>query len=156
RGLDLARRSDGAVLGEASHALLRRSVRILSADWVVPVEGPPIEQGAVAIGDDGLISAVGPTAELGEGEHFDDAVILPGFVNAHSHIEYAAYNGFGDGLPFPPWIGLHVTRKRKLDGDEMLAIARLGALECLRSGITTIGDASFSGAAATACAELGL
>jgi cytosine/adenosine deaminase-related metal-dependent hydrolase len=131
-------------------------VRVLSADWVVPVEGPPIEHGAVAIGDDGRITAVGPAEELGDGDRFDEAVILPGFVNAHSHIEYAAYAGFGDGLPFPPWIGLHVARKRKLDGEDMLAIARLGALECLRSGITTIGDASFSGAAATACAELGL
>ena len=35
----------------------------------------------------------------------------------------------------------------------MEAIARLGALECLRSGITTVGDCSFSGAAATACAR---
>ena len=131
-------------------------MRVLSADWVVPVEGPPIEHGAVAVGDDGRINAVGPASELGEGERFADAVIFPGFVNAHSHIEYAAYAGFGDGLPFPPWIGLHVQRKRKLDDAEMEAIARLGALECLRSGITTIGDASFSGAAATACAELGL
>ena len=36
------------------------------------------------------------------------------------------------------------------------AIARLGAFECLRSGVTTVGDASFSGASATACDELGL
>src|SRR4029077_17762816 len=106
--------------------------RILSADWVSPVEGPPIEHGAVAVGDDGRITAVGAADELGRGERFEDAVILPGFVNAHSHIEYAAYAGFGDGLPFPPWIGLHVARKRLLDGEDMLAIARLGALECLR------------------------
>jgi cytosine/adenosine deaminase-related metal-dependent hydrolase len=131
-------------------------VRVLSADWVVPIEGPPIEHGAVAIGDDGRITGVGASAELGEGEHFGDAVILPGFVNAHSHIEYAAYAGFGDGLPFPPWIGLHIRRKSRLDSGEMEAIARLGAAECLRSGITTVGDCSFSGAAATACAELGL
>jgi 5-methylthioadenosine/S-adenosylhomocysteine deaminase len=38
----------------------------------------------------------------------------------------------------------------------MEAIARLGAVECLRSGVTTVGDCSFSGAAATACDELGL
>ena len=38
----------------------------------------------------------------------------------------------------------------------MEAIARLGVFECLRSGITTVGDCSFSGAAATACADLGL
>ena len=131
-------------------------MRLLSADWVVPIEGPPIEHGAVAIGDDGRIIAVGTKDELGEGDHFGDAVILPGFVNSHSHIEYAAYAGFGDGLPFPPWIGLHVQRKSRLDSSEMEAIARLGASECLRSGITTVGDCSFSGAAAGACAELGL
>ena len=131
-------------------------MKILSADWVVPVEGAPIEQGAVAIGDDGRIVAVGPAADLGTGEHFEDSVILPGFVNAHSHIEYAAYAGFGDGLPFPPWIGLHVQRKSRLENGEMEAIARLGAADCLRSGITTVGDCSFSGAAAAACDELGL
>ena len=131
-------------------------MRILSADWIVPVEGAPIEHGAVAIGDDGRIAAIGAATEIGEGERFDDAVILPGFVNAHSHIEYAAYAGFGDGLPFPPWIGLHIQRKSRLENGEMEAIARLGAAECLRSGITTVGDCSFSGVAATACAELGL
>ena len=131
-------------------------MRLLSADWVVPVEGPPIEHGAVAIGDDGRIAAIGAAAELGEGEHFEDAVILPGFVNAHSHIEYANYAGFGDGLPFPPWIGLHQQRKAQLDDGEVLSVARLGAAQCLRSGITTVGDCSFSGVAATACAGLGL
>jgi len=131
-------------------------VRVLSADWVVPVEGPPIEEGAVAIGEDGRIAAVGTSAELGEGERFPESVILPGFVNAHTHLEYAVYAGFGDGLPFGPWIALHVERKGRIDYDEMEAIARLGALECLRSGITTVGDCSFSGAAATACADLGL
>ena len=121
-----------------------------------PSRGPPIAGGAVAIGDDGRIAALGTVSDLGSGEHFDDAVILPGFVNAHSHIEYAAYAGFGDGLPFPPWIGLHVGRKSRLETGEMEAIARLGAAECLRSGITTVGDCSFSGAAATACAAAGL
>jgi cytosine/adenosine deaminase-related metal-dependent hydrolase len=130
-------------------------VRILSADWVVPIEGDPIRNGAVAIEDD-RIAAVGAAADLGEGERFADAVILPGFVNAHSHLEYATYAGFGDGLAFPAWLGLHIERKRNLDFEDMVASARLGALECLRSGITTVGDASFSGAAAVACADLGL
>ena len=128
---------------------------MLSADWVVPVEGPPIRDGAVAI-EDGFIVAVGAAAELGTGERYRDAVILPGFVNAHSHLEYAVYGGFGDGLSFGPWIALHVERKARIELEDMEAIARFGALECLRSGITTVGDCSFSGAAATACAEVGL
>jgi cytosine/adenosine deaminase-related metal-dependent hydrolase len=131
-------------------------MRVLSADWVVPVEGEPIRNGAVAIGDDGRIAAVAPASDLGEGERFEEAVILPGFVNAHSHLEYAVYAGFGDGLSFGPWIGVHVERKNRIGIEEMEAIARVGALECLRSGITMVGDCSFSGASATACAEVGL
>jgi len=130
--------------------------RVLSADWVVPVEGPPIRDGAVSIGDDGRIVRVGPADEVGTGERFPDAVIFPGFVNAHTHLEYTTYAGFGDGLSFGPWIALHVERKARIGFEEMEAISRLGALECLRSGITTVGDCSFSGAAAPACAELGL
>ncbi|HET6683733.1 MAG TPA: amidohydrolase family protein [Gaiella sp.] len=131
-------------------------MKVVSADWVVPVEGDPIRGGAVAIADDGTIAAVAPAAELGAGERFEGCVILPGFVDCHSHLEYAVYAGFGDGLPFSSWIGMHVARKSLLDLDDMRAIATDGAVECLRSGITTVGDCSFSGAAAEAAAETGL
>ena len=130
-------------------------MRVISADWVVPVEGPPIRDGAVAI-DDGLIADVGTRGELGSDGHHDESVILPGFVDAHTHLEYAVYAGFGDGLRFADWIGLHVERKLRIELEDMEAIARLGALDCLQSGITTVGDCSFSGAAAMACADLGL
>jgi 5-methylthioadenosine/S-adenosylhomocysteine deaminase len=129
--------------------------RVLAADWVLPVEGPPIADGAVAV-EDGHIVAVGAAADLGPGVRFEDAAIVPGFVNAHSHLEYAVYAGFGDGLDFAPWILMHIERKGRLELDDMRAIALRGAADCLRSGITTVGDASFVGAAAEACAELGL
>ena len=125
---------------------------MISASWVLPLDGPPIENGFVRWEG-------GRIAEIGEGRadrHYDDAVIVPGFVNAHSHLEYANYAGFGDGLPFGPWILLHTQRKALLDRDGMMAIARLGAAECLRAGITTTADYSFSGDAATAANELGL
>ena len=130
---------------------------VLSADWVVPVEGPPIRDGAVEIDDrSGTIAAVGQREELGDSVHYEEAVILPGFVNAHTHLEYDMYAGFGDGLRFAEWIGLHVRRKARIALEDMEAIARAGALSCLRSGVTTVGDCSFSGAAATACSDLGL
>ncbi|MGH3041754.1 MAG: amidohydrolase family protein [Gaiellaceae bacterium] len=129
---------------------------VYQADWVVPVEGEPVRSGGVAV-EDGRIVAIGPAAELdGERRAFTDAVIVPAFVNAHSHLEYAVYAGFGDGFSFPPWIDLHVTRKRRLLEGDAVGVARLGAAECLRSGIGTIGDASFTGATAPACADLGL
>ena len=92
------------VHGAALGALGRRgrgSVRVVSADWVVPVEGDPIADGAVAIGDDGRIAAVGAVRRSRRGRARSPAcVIVPGFVNCHSHLEYAVYAGFGDGLPF--------------------------------------------------------
>src|SRR6266540_1161844 len=104
-------------------------MRVISADWVLPIEGPPIE----------------------------DAVILPGFVNAHSHLEYAVYAGFGDGLgDFAEWITLHIQRKARIGWEEYVDIARLGAAQCLGSAVTTVGDCSYSGATAVACADLGL
>jgi 5-methylthioadenosine/S-adenosylhomocysteine deaminase len=129
---------------------------IVSADWVLPVEGPPIRDGAVAI-EDGRIAAVGAAADLGTGTRYEGCAIVPGFVNAHTHLEYAVYAGFGDGLAdFATWISLHTERKRRIGWDDYADIARLGAAECLASGVTTVGDCSFSGAAAVACAELGL
>jgi 5-methylthioadenosine/S-adenosylhomocysteine deaminase len=124
----------------------------VSAEWVLPLDGPPVEGGLVRYEDGRIVEVTTGRAE----RHFEDAVILPGFVNAHSHLEYANYAGFGDGMPFGPWIATHVERKGLLDPEEMLAIARLGALDSLRSGITTTADYSFSGAAVTAARELGL
>ena len=130
--------------------------RVLSADWVLPIEGPPIEAGAVVI-ENGHIAAVGTVEDLGEGTRYDDAVIIPGFVNAHSHLEYAVYGGFGDGLgDFAEWITLHIQRKARIGWEEYVDVARFGAAQCLASGITTVGDCSYSGAGAVACAELGL
>ena len=95
----------------------------VSADWVLPVDGPPVRNAFVAW-DDGRIT------EVGEGRaerHYEGGVILPGLVNAHSHLEYAVYAGFGDGEPFAGWLATHIARKRALGHDDMLAIARRGA-----------------------------
>ncbi|MCC6223834.1 MAG: amidohydrolase family protein [Thermoleophilia bacterium] len=131
-------------------------MQVYSADWVLPVSGPPIAGGGVAVRD-GRIVAVGLAAEL-DGERRDEAggVIVPGFVNAHTHLEYAVYAGFGDGLEFGDWLRVHVERKRLLDWEATVAIARAGAAACLAGGVTTAADASFSGAAAVAADELGL
>jgi cytosine/adenosine deaminase-related metal-dependent hydrolase len=124
----------------------------LSADWVLPVDGPPLRDAHVAWEDGRIVEVASGRSE----RHLEGAAILPGFVNAHSHLEYAVYAGFGNGLDFPRWLALHIERKSRLSIEEMESIARLGAAECLTSGITTVGDLSYSGAAVRACAELGL
>jgi cytosine/adenosine deaminase-related metal-dependent hydrolase len=75
---------------------------IYAARWIVPIVSPPIENGAVAIAESEII-AVGqkaaicrrfPDANLLE---FGEAAILPGFVNAHSHLELTVMRGFHAG-----------------------------------------------------------
>jgi cytosine/adenosine deaminase-related metal-dependent hydrolase len=124
----------------------------LSAGWVLPVDGAPLEDAYVAW-------EAGRIVEVGAGRaerHYEGAIILPGIVNAHSHLEYSVYAGFGDGRPFGEWLATHIERKRRLSSDEVLAVARRGAADSLAAGITTTADYSFSGAAARAAHELGL
>ena len=130
---------------------------LITADWLVPIDGSPIRDGGVVVAN-GRVIATGPRRELAadRASAYEHAVILPGFVNAHSHVEYASFAGFGDGLDFGPWIDLHMQRKQRIGPDDLLASARLGVASCLASGITATMDASFAGVAATACAELGL
>ncbi len=124
----------------------------VSADWVLPVAGPPIRDGLVRFEGAEIVEVTTGRAE----RHHRDAAIIPGFVNAHSHLEYSVYAGFGDGAAFGPWLRTHMQRKAALDADGMLAVARRGAWDSLASGITTTADYSYSGAAATAAAEAGL
>jgi cytosine/adenosine deaminase-related metal-dependent hydrolase len=125
---------------------------ILAADWVVPMDGPPIADGCIEV-EDGRIVAV---AHGGEGERFRNAVILPGLVNAHTHLEYTAMAGFGDGLPFTPWIADHIRRKDTQAPDDLLDQARAGAAACLAGGVTTVADCCYAGTVARAAAEAGL
>src|SRR6476660_4360913 len=66
--------------------------RRLAARWVIPVDGAPIERGAVLIGADGRIRSVGPDPVVPRPHdtpavQFDNAVILPGLINTHTHLE---------------------------------------------------------------------
>src|SRR6185295_8592234 len=77
------------------------AVKLLSARWVVPVSRPPIAEGALALADDGAVLAAGGRAELRA--EFPDAVeeraegvLMPGLVNAHSHLELS---GHADAVP---------------------------------------------------------
>jgi 5-methylthioadenosine/S-adenosylhomocysteine deaminase len=126
---------------------------ILGADWVLPIGGAPIPGGAVRI-DGGEIAEVG--AGLEPDQRFDGCAILPGLINAHSHLEYTGMSGFGDGRPFDGWIADHIRRREGLVQDDYLAQARAGVAESLAGGVTTIADCCYAGTVADAAAEAGM
>jgi len=125
------------------------------ARWVLPIDSPPIEYGEVVVTG----SAIADVRPAGTGPcdtDFGEAVLMPGFVNAHTHLEYTALRGFLEDIPFFHWIRTLVTTKSLFDIDDWNASAHLGALECLASGITCIGDNTDSGATMQAAADAGL
>jgi len=125
---------------------------------VLPISAPPVEHGTVAVSD-GRIAYVGPRAGAPRGADADlgEAILLPGLVNVHSHLELTMMRGFLEDLDFAHWImRLNAVKRAVLDRDQMLDAARLGIVEGLRHGITTFADTCDSGVAFDAMVEAGV
>ncbi len=138
-----------------------RGVRIFRSDWVLPISAEPIRDGAVAVqGDtiagigpaDGVVAAY-PGAEIVEFHH---AILLPGFVNCHSHLEYAVFRGLIDNLDFGRWLLEFIDYQRRLSAGDYAVSSRLGVSECVSSGITTVADSMYSGTSIDAIKQAGV
>jgi len=128
------------------------------ARWVLPITQPPIENGTV-VESDGLITYVGKRAAAPPGDDYDlgDAILLPGLVNTHTHLELTAMRGFLENCQFAEWIDkLRQSRNEILDDEMLLDSARFGIVEGLEAGITTYADTCSSGVAMRAMRELGV
>ena len=128
------------------------------ARWVLPITQPPIENGTV-VERNGRIAYVGSRAKAPAGDDYDlgDAILVPGLVNTHTHLELTAMRGFLEDLDFADWIDkLRQSRNEILDQAKLLDSAKFGILEGLEAGITTFADTCSSGVALDAMIELGV
>jgi len=128
------------------------------AQWVLPVAQPPLRDAAVVV-DGARIVWVGPSeqAEAGRHEQLGEAILMPGLVNAHSHLELTGLRGFLEGLDFRDWLRvLTAVRAQVLSEADLLDAARCGVSEALRAGITTVADCSASGVPLRAMRDAGI
>lgn len=119
---------------------------------------PPIQDGELLI-ENGRIASVGRAVSTRtDPDVLDlrDAIVIPGLVNAHTHLEYTVFRGLLEDAQFFPWIRSLVQLKQHLRHEDWLASAIVGAAEAASAGITTIGDCTDSGAALYAASALGL
>ncbi len=128
-----------------------------SARIVRPVSGPDIENGTVVVEGD-LIVYVGPRAGAPTGTEIDlgDAILGPGLVNAHTHLDLTVFRGRFNGLKFFEWIRALTTARAALTPAELLESARSGIREGIQAGITTFADTAPNDAPFEAMRELGV
>ena len=137
---------------------------IVDADTVLP-------DAALLIGDDGRIAAVGARVPAPAGCETLDAsrcAVLPGLINAHTHLWQQAAMGRRDDLPLSAWVdavltpsirALYAVRERDKRARLAYLIATLGACQMLHSGVTSFLDMELNYAQdgmQEACAALGV
>lgn len=121
------------------------------------------EDGAVAILADSIV-AVGPTEAIRhqysavESVDCHNTVIMPGLVNAHTHIPMTLMRGLNDDLRLDVWLGYLMPVEREFVTPEFVKLGtRVACAEMIRSGITTFADMFYyEESIAEATAEIGM
>ncbi len=122
-------------------------MKILAADYLMPKSSELITGGAVCIDGDKIID-VGEKNSLikkfpqATVEDFANSLIMPGFVNVHSHLELTLLRSLLDSsdADFKSWL-INLVRYRRLLSEEELELSAIaGAIEGIKSGITCFAD----------------
>lgn len=112
---------------------------IIKGGEVITTQGM-IKEGVVVV-EDGLISFVGKhTKERGEVIDAKGCAVLPGLINAHTHISMTLFRGFAENLGYNQWIEKIQQAEKKLTPNDIKAGAYLGVLEMIKTGTTCFAD----------------
>lgn len=122
---------------------------LIRARWLIPIEplGRVLEHHAIAIRT-GRIVAVGPAEELAAKFAADNLidrphhVLLPGFVNAHTHAAMTLLRGAAESGSFERWLETQVwpLEKRWVDAEYVRDGTELAMADMLTSGTTCFAD----------------
>ncbi len=133
---------------------------LVTADWVLPIGRPPIRDGAVLIRN-GTIAAVDTAKKLtvnysGPRHEYPGCVLLPGLVNAHTHLAFTCLKGVIPSMPFAEWIRYIPIAFRSLSADDIVASIAHGAIKAIVSGTTVVADIAYGPESVAVAADSGL
>lgn len=120
---------------------------LITGGTVVTMAGPNIERGSVAIRN-GEIVAVGPSSEVDKNYRAKQVIkagghaVVPGFVNAHTHVPMTLFRGIADDRDLMDWLTnfMFPAEAKNVDREFVKWGTRLAAAEMIRSGTTTFAD----------------
>jgi len=119
--------------------------RKLAAHYVIPGNGKPIKNGIITIDDSGKVLEVSQTNQsLQEisGLEFYSGVLIPGFVNAHCHLELSHLKGKIKQHTGLPGFVSQINQIRQSDETEILNAAKKADANMWHNGIAAVGDIS--------------
>ena len=118
---------------------------ILRARSLLTMDGPPIENGAVAVSADTIVD-VGSYPDVrarnsGDVVDLGECALLPGLINAHCHLDYTCLRGqIRRPSSFAGWIREINERKAALTPDDYVQSIAAGFAEAASFGTTTIAN----------------
>jgi aminodeoxyfutalosine deaminase len=127
---------------------MRRGTLTVQARFVYPVEGPPIENGCLTI-EEGRIAWVGRSLERPSDLDLGNVAIVPGFVNAHTHLELAPLSGKieldRDNENEVSWLRHVVEQRRSGTEQALVAVAAQNVRASIDAGTTFLADITTAG-----------
>ncbi len=114
---------------------------VIKGGTVLTMCGEIIKNGMVAV-DNGLITFAGKDTKVKADKMIDakGCAVMPGLVNAHTHLPMTLLRGHADGLPYREWTEKIQKSEMKLTPEHIKTGSRLGILEMIRSGTTSFAD----------------
>lgn len=141
---------------------LSNPARLISAPWVLPMAGPALAEATVVIDSENTIVAIGPRAEIKSAfaslpEEHAQGALLPGLLNAHTHIELSVLAGRVRGREGLPAWAMQVGRETAaFSMEQRCDAARRAALAAAAAGTAAVGDVGNTLLAVPALAGVGL
>jgi len=94
--------------------------------------------------DEGVVAAVGPNLAGDDVLNAEGCLVVPGLVNAHTHVSMTLLRGIADDKPLRAWLEEDIWPvEAELEPADIRAGAALGVAEMIRSGTTTFADMYF-------------
>jgi 5-methylthioadenosine/S-adenosylhomocysteine deaminase len=121
---------------------------LISNAMIIPMteKGLVLQPGYVAV-KDGVITGVGkdspPQLENARSIDAGGRALMPGLVNAHTHLYQVLLRAVWEDLPLFPWLKRIYGVAEVLRPDHLYAGSLLGCLEAVKGGVTTVCEHSF-------------
>ncbi len=127
---------------------------ILLSQWILPIHKPPIQNGAIIL-ENGKIVNIGKTKKILKEnpklnvEDLGQSILLPGLVNAHTHLEYSClHKQIKPQKKFIHWLSEIIELKKNISKNQIISGIQEHITALKKSGVILVGEVTNTGFAA--------